>query len=196
MNDIMEQLSFIFANILLGVALAMDSFSISVANGLNEPSMKWYRITNISCVFAIFHGSMPLIGWTLVVIAEDSLDIFNLMAPWIALVLLVYIGGNMIKDGISDDRPEAITLGFVSLLIQGFSLSIDALSVGFVMFDYDLIEAIACSIMIGLVTWIFCITGLVAGKKLGSRLSKHATIFGGMILIIIGLEIFISGIFF
>lgn len=189
--------SFILTSILLGIGLAMDAFSVSVANGLNEPNMRKSRVALISGTFATFQGVMPLIGWFIVVTAVGALDVLDQFVPWIALILLAFIGGKMIKDGIEgEEESEPVSLGMTALLAQGIATSIDALSVGFTISDYDVVGAVICALIIALVTWIICAIGLMAGKKLGSKFTNRATIFGGSILILIGMEIFIKGVFF
>lgn len=189
--------SFILTSILLGIGLAMDAFSVSVANGLNEPNMRKSKVALISGTFATFQGVMPLIGWFIVVTAVGALDVLDQFVPWIALILLAFIGGKMIKDGIEgEEESEPVSLGMTALLAQGIATSIDALSVGFTISDYDVVGAVICASIIALVTWIICAIGLMAGKKLGSRFTNRATIFGGAILILIGMEIFIKGVFF
>ena len=196
MSDIMDLgITFVITSILLGVGLAMDAFSVSVANGLNEPDMKRSKVAAISGTFAVFQGLMPLIGWFIVVTAVGALEVLDDFIPWIALIILTFIGGKMIKDGLGDEGPEPVTLGFAALMAQGIATSIDALSVGFTISDYDVLGAVICALIIALVTWIICAGGLVAGKRLGSRFTNRATIFGGAILILIGLEIFITGVF-
>ena len=187
--------SFIITSILLGVGLAMDAFSVSVANGLNEPGMRRSKVTLISGTFALFQGVMPLIGWFIVVTAVGALDVLDNLVPWIALAILAIIGVKMIKEGLDNEGPEPVSLGMTALLIQGIATSIDALSVGFTISDYDIVGAVVCALIIAAVTWAICAVGLVAGKKLGSRFTGHATVFGGAILIFIGLEIFIKGVF-
>lgn len=187
-------ISFVITSILLGIGLAMDAFSVSVANGLNEPDMRKSKVALISGTFAAFQGVMPLIGWFIVVTAVDALDTLNQFVPWVALFLLLFIGGKMVHDGIGETDSEPVPIGATALLAQGVATSIDALSVGFTISEYDIIGAMVCAAIIASVTWIICAIGLVAGKELGSRFTDRATIFGGAILILIGLKIFIEGV--
>ncbi|MDE5546779.1 MAG: manganese efflux pump MntP family protein [Anaeroplasmataceae bacterium] len=190
---------FILNSILLGVGLTMDAFSVSIADGLNEPNMKKAKMVGIASTFAIFQFAMPMIGWLCVHTIVEKFNVFRYAIPWIALALLCFIGGKMIFENIKsrkhleEEKNTTKKLGFIDLLIQGIATSIDALSVGFTIADYDLIKAIiACSI-IGVVTLGFCIIGLFFGKKISSKFSSYAELIGGIILIGIGLEIFISG---
>lgn len=185
-------------SILLGVGLAMDAFSVSLANGLNEPKMKISRMALIAGVFATFQAIMPMTGWLLVHTIAQKFSQFQKFIPWIALILLLFIGGNMLKEGFSneDEAEEIKQVGFLALIIQGIATSIDALSVGFTIADYEVIMAIICALIIAVVTFFICITGLKIGKKVGTKLSGKANILGGVILIFIGIEIFVKGVFF
>ena len=190
---------FFFNSIMLGVGLAMDAFSVSLANGLNEPNMKTGRMCLIAGIFAFFQALMPLLGWLCVHTVAQAFSAFEKMIPWIALVLLLYIGGKMLLDGLKDDGQEmeaagAVTLG--ALLVQGIATSIDALSVGFTICDYGCLMALVCALIIAAVTFVICMGGLVIGRKFGTRLAGKASILGGIILILIGIEIFVTGVFF
>ena len=187
---------FIFNSVLLGVGLAMDAFSVSLTNGLNEPDMKRGRMCGIAGVFAGFQALMPMLGWICVRTVVQYLVMFEKFIPWLALVLLVYIGGKMLIDGIrkkdSVEKEEGIGAG--ALFLQGVATSIDALSVGFTIAGYGWIRALSSALIIAGVTFIICMAGLMIGKKFGTRLSDRAQILGGVILIVIGVEIFIKGI--
>lgn len=189
---------FFFNSILLGVGLAMDAFSVSLANGLNEPCMKRRKMCGIAGVFAFFQALMPLIGWICVHTIVRYFQSFETLIPWIALALLGFIGGKMLIEGIKsrgDDPCEKPGVGFGALLVQGVATSIDALSVGFTIADYDGLAAVLAALIIAAVTFIICMGGLILGKKAGTKLAGKAGLLGGAILIFIGLEIFITGIF-
>jgi len=158
---------FFFNSVLLGVGLAMDAFSVSLANGLNEPDMKKGKMWGIAGVFAGFQALMPLIGWLCVRTIAQYFKAFQKLIPWMALALLLYIGGKMLVDGIRnrDSDEEKHGLGTGALLIQGVATSIDALSVGFTIADYGWIEAFAAALIISAVTFIICMCGLVMGKN-------------------------------
>ena len=183
-----------FNSILLGIGLAMDAFSVSLANGLNEPTMKKGRMGVIAGVFSLFQCAMPLIGWICVSTIAQYFKAFEVCIPWIALILLCYIGGKMLIEGIrsKDEAQEAAAVGFGALMVQGVATSIDALSVGFTIADYHFAEALLACVLIGIVTFFICFAGLAIGKKAGTKLAGKAGIFGGAILIFIGLEIFIT----
>lgn len=190
-------LMFFLNSILLGVGLAMDAFSVSMANGLNEPSMKKGRMALIAGVFGGFQGLMPLVGWVCVRTVVVYFSAFEKVIPWIALILLVVIGGKMLKDGFdsAEEGNSDCRLGFGALMIQGVATSIDALSVGFTIAAYGLVMALLCVLIIAVVTFIICVVGLQIGKTFGTKLAGKSQIFGGVLLILIGLEIFITGFF-
>nr|WP_300664311.1 manganese efflux pump [uncultured Acetatifactor sp.] len=186
---------FFFNSVLLGVGLAMDAFSVSMANGLNEPDMGMGRMCGVAGVFAGFQALMPLVGWFCVRRIVQYFELFEKFIPWLALALLGFIGGKMLLEGIrADDSEEGRTgLGIWALLVQGVATSIDALSVGFTIAEYGWLMALAAALIISAVTFVICMAGLATGKKFGTKLSNKAQVFGGVILIAIGLEIFIGG---
>lgn len=187
---------FFFNSIMLGVGLAMDAFSVSLANGLHEPQMHTRRMCGIASVFAIFQALMPMTGWLCVHTIVEYFRAFDKLVPWIALLLLGYIGGKMVLEGVrGQEEDEVAGVGLRALLIQGVATSIDALSVGFTIADYDLFQALLASVLIAVVTFFICLAGLAIGKKAGTKLSGKANILGGVILILIGIEIFVSRFF-
>ena len=187
---------FFFNSVLLGVGLAMDAFSVSMANGLHDPKMSVRRMCIIAGTFGIFQAVMPMTGWVCVHTIVELFSSFEMFIPWIALILLAYIGGKMLLEGIrGEETEEAIELSAGALFVQGVATSIDALSVGFTISEYGWLMALVCSLIVATVTFFICEVGLSLGKKFGTKLSGKASILGGVILIGIGLEIFISGVF-
>ena len=183
--------------ILLGVGLAMDAFSVSLANGLNDSKMKKNRMCLIAGTFALFQIFMPLIGWFCVHSLVEKFKQFEKFIPWIALILLAYIGGKMLIEGLGkkdDKENKNMALNYGDLLIQGIATSIDALSVGFTIAELSFPLAITEALIIGITTFIICIIGLLLGRKFGTKLAGKANILGGLILIAIGVEIFLKGI--
>lgn len=180
---------------LLGVGLAMDAFSVSMANGLHDPQMKRGRMGVIAGTFAFFQALMPLLGWVCVHTIVEMFRSFAVLIPWIALALLGYIGGKMLWEGLhGEETEEAAELSVSALLMQGVATSIDALSVGFTISEYNGLMALVCAIIIAAVTFVICVGGLAIGKKFGTKLAGKANILGGVILIGIGLEIFFTGV--
>ena len=187
-------ISFFVTSIMLGVGLAMDAFSVSLANGLNEPTMKKSRMCGVAGIFAVFQFAMPMIGWICVSTVARLFGVFEKIIPWIALSLLGYIGGKMLYEGIKskESEEENNAVGWKGLFVQGIATSIDALSVGFTISNYHLLEALCACLLIGIVTFFICYIGLGIGKKAGTKLAGKAGVLGGVILILIGLEIFIT----
>lgn len=214
---------FFVNSILFGIGLAMDAFSVSMANGLNEPEMDRKKELLIAGAFGVFQTLMPLIGWALVHTAMNTFQQIQKFIPWIALILLCWIGGKMIAEGAQSHKeaqPEsavldgttggntaaagnpaapaaeaakpAAKLGLWALFVQAVATSIDALSVGFTIAEYDFSHALVETVIIGVVTFIISYAGIRIGKKFGIRLSGKASILGGVILILIGVEIFVT----
>ena len=191
----MLNLPFFINSIMLGAGLAMDAFSVSLANGLNEPFMKRPKMAGVAGIFAFFQFFMPMLGWIFVHTVLQYFKALERAVPYVALVLLVFIGGKMIYDGVSKKEGDGVKpVGIGGLMVQAVATSIDALSVGFTIASYDLLPALLSCLIIGVVTFAICLAGIAVGKKFGTKLSDKASIFGGVILVIIGLEIFITGI--
>ena len=186
--------SFVFGNILLGVGLAMDAFSVSMANGLSDPKMKRSGIVRIAGAFGLFQFLMPMLGWVCVHTIVQYFSAFQKAIPWIALGLLGWIGGKMLYEGIKPQEAdaEAKSLSHGDLLMQAIATSIDALSVGFTIAEYGALSAFLASVIIAAVTFVICVGGVLIGRKAGTKLSGKASILGGIILILIGIEIFVS----
>ena len=193
---------FLINSIGLGAGLAMDAFSVCVANGLREPEMPVPRRIMMAGIYAFFQFAMPLIGWVCVHFIEEAFSAFRKFIPWISLLLLLYIGGEMIieafrskkenKEGEIGEAKSAAALPMKTLLMQGVATSIDALSVGFTISGYGVFEALLAALIIAAVTFVICLSGLKLGRAFGTKLDRCAGLIGGTILIIIGLEIFIK----
>lgn len=194
----------------LGAGLAMDAFSMSLADGLHEPKMRTRRICLLAGVFALFQFAMPMIGWFCVSTAANYFNAIQPFIPYVAFALLLYIGGKMLWEGVRPCKCEDVEtpegdvvtvcecpvthLGFAALIVQGIATSIDALSVGFTISDYNWIQALVACLVIGVLTFGICAAGVVIGKKFGTKLERKASVFGGAILILIGVKILLEGI--
>ncbi len=185
---------FYINSMFLGVGLAMDAFSVSLANGLHEPRMRRRRMCAVAGVFAGFQFLMPLIGWFCVTTVTGYFKAFEPFIPWIAFGLLSFLGLKMLLEGVSGGEAEAPAVSFGALLLQGVATSIDALSVGFTIAEYSLWEAVLACLLIGAVTFVICFAGLWIGKRFGTKLSAKAAILGGAILVAIGIEILVTGL--
>ena len=194
-------LNIIINGCMLGFGLAMDAFSVSLANGLNEPKMNRKKMLAVAGTFAIFQGVMPLIGWFLVTQLASVFNAIEGFIPWAALGLLLYIGGKMLYEGLKpceceedeDDCACLTTLTLSTLLIQGVATSIDALSVGLTISDLNFVEALSESAIIAALTLVICYAGIEIGKRFGTKLKEKAAILGGSVLIAIGFKIFFFG---
>ena len=189
---------FLLNSVLLGVGLAMDAFSVSLANGLNAPKLSRGMKAAIPLTFAGFQFLMPMIGWFCVHSIAEAFTAFQIFIPWIALALLLFIGGKMLIEGIKSrnaENKDDAALKPHALLIQGIATSLDALSVGFTIEGYRFGRALSASLIIAAVTYVICFFGLKIGQRFGTRLSWKASILGGVILIGIGIEIFVTGVF-
>lgn len=187
---------FLLNSLLLGVGLAMDAFSVSIANGLAEPRMRRLKCAAVAGTYSFFQFLMPMLGWLLVHTVVGWFGVIEKFIPYIALILLLYIGIKMIVECLRGKEDEEIRrLTVPLLLMQGVATSIDALSVGFTIAEHTLPMALPAAVIIGAVTFVICSLGLWMGKRFGS-IFKHAEVVGGIILIMIGIEIFVKNIFF
>ena len=189
---------FLINSILFGVGLAMDAFSVSVAAGLQSPHMSKGRMLRIAGIFSFFQIAMPLIGWFCIHTMADRFARFEKAVPWIALVLLLFLGGRMIAEELAKRSAGETAaaaeedLSGGELIAQGIATSIDALSVGFTIADLGWQAALLESVIIGAVTLFICLGGLRLGRSLGKKLAGKAGYLGGIILILIGLNIFFN----
>ena len=152
----------------------MDAFSVSMANGLQNPGMSRKRMLGIAGTFAAA---------------------FQKMVPWIAFFLLIFIGGKMVLEGIkgTEEIEEEIRISKSELIVQGIATSIDALSVGFTIASYSAAQAFTASLLIAVTTLVICAAGVRIGRYFGMRLAGRASILGGVILIAIGCKILFGG---
>ena len=186
--------SFVFFlnSALLGVGLAMDAFSVSMANGLHDPRMSRGTMSRIAGTFALFQAVMPMTGWVCVHTIVEMFSSFETFIPWIALALLGYIGGKMLIDGIrGEETEEAAALSAGALFMQGVATSIDALTVGitFAFLRVDILWAIT---LIGVTTFVLSAIGVKAGGIVGERGKSRAELAGGLVLILMGCKILVE----
>lgn len=189
---------FILNTCLLGVGLAMDAFSVSLANGLREPRMGFGRMSLIAGTFAVFQFVMPMTGWICIHTIVEYFRKIERFIPFIGFAVLIWIGLEMVLEGIgrksNDEDDGQRTLSFGKLFVQGVGTSIDALSVGFTIEQYDAGTAVVASLIIGVITFGICLAGTMIGKRFGTKLAKKASVLGGVILIAIGFEILLKGV--
>jgi len=176
--------------ILLAIGLSFDSFAVSVCSGLNLPQIRFVQATKIAIFLALFQAVMPLIGW---LIGTSMKSLIEPVDHWIAFGLLSLIGGKMIIESFisSEVREIKNPLHLKVILTLSLATSIDALAVGF-SFAAFLDKILIAVFIIGAVTFIASMLGILLGKKTGPRFNQYAEMFGGLILIVLGLKILIE----
>ena len=181
---------------IIAVGLSMDAFAVATSTAIAHPAFRKRYAVKMGLWFGAFQFAMPLLGWLCVRTIAQTFTAFQKLIPWIALALLCFIGGKMLLDGIRNKEEEcgAGAVTFSALLVQGVATSIDALSVGFTIAEYGWLMALVCALIIAAVTFAICMGGLMIGRKFGTKLAGKASILGGVILILIGIEIFLTGI--
>ena len=183
--------------IILGVGLAMDAFAVSITNGMCAKCLKHRHAFADGVTFGAFQAAMPLIGFFL---GMSFMKYISAVDHWIALILLGGIGINMIRGALQKEKEEECGAVFTpkSLLVQGVATSIDALAVG-IGFSTELSgysDAFFTVGVIGVATFVISTAGVYIGKFFGGLLKEKAQIFGGLILIGIGVKIFVEHLFF
>ena len=178
--------------ILLAIGLSFDSFAVSVCSGLNLPRIRFFQAAKIAIFLALFQAFMPLIGW---LVGNSMKSLIEPVDHWIAFGLLSLIGGKMIIESLinSEEREIKNPLNIRVILTLSVATSIDALAVGF-SFSTILDKILFAVIIIGVVTFIASMLGILLGKKTGPKINRYAEIIGGSILIIIGAKILIEHI--
>ena len=179
----MEVLMVIF----LAIGLSFDSFAVSVCSGLNLPHIRFQQAAKIALFLALFQGLMPLLGW---MIGNSMKSLIEPVDHWLAFGLLTLIGGKMITESFisSEEREIKNPLLIRVILMLSLATSIDALAVGF-SFATLLDKILFAALIIGLVTFVASMLGILLGKKTGPKINRYAEIMGGLILIMIGCKV-------
>ncbi len=174
----------------LAIGLSFDSFAVSVCSGLNLPQIRFLQATKIAIFLALFQALMPLVGW---LVGNSLKSLIEPVDHWIAFGLLSLIGGKMIIESFIDSEQREIKnpLHIKVILLLSLATSIDALAVGF-SFATLLEKILIAVLIIGSVTFIASMLGILLGKKTGPKINKYAEIIGGLILIVIGSKILIE----
>ncbi len=188
-------LSFIISSILFGLGLAVDAFLISLAGGVNEPNAKRGKILASALVFALFQLAAPLIGRLCVRTVAERFLFFKECLSGIALAVLLFLGIKMLVEGLrqnnkDEEKPKS---GIGALLLRAAVSSVDALSMGFTIAEYSLWTAVAGAGIIAAITFIAYTAGFFIGRKFGTRLADKAMVIGGILFIVMALEVFIRG---
>lgn len=177
-------------SLVLGLGLSMDASATSLANGLKYTYMTKQMMLGMAILFGVMQGVMPFIGYC---IGHALIQWIGAYISWIALGVLSLLGLNMIISGFQKEDNALKSISIKGLVIQGIATSLDALSVGFTMAEYSILDALICVGCISLVTMIMCYISVRIGCRFGKRLGNIAEIFGGLILIGVGIEIFLKG---
>lgn len=179
----------IFEIFILGIGLAMDAFAVSICKGLSMKKMNWKKAIIIALYFGVFQAIMPAVGFFLGSTFENFVVSID---HWIAFILLLFIGGNMIKESFSkEDENKNDSIDFKSMVVLAVATSIDALAVGitFAFFYVNIVVAIS---IIGIVTFIISLFGVKIGNKFGDKYENKAQFIGGLILILLGIKILLE----
>lgn len=187
-------ISHIINSFLLALGLGVDSFSISLVNGISYPSNNKKNQLVQSLIFGICQSIMPFTGYILLVYFSNKLTIITTISPYISLVLLSYLGIKLIFESFKNEdiKEKNDKLTISTLILQGVATSIDAVSCSFSMINLSMFEAVLEIIIIGIITVILSYIALNLGKEIGKKVEKYSQIIGGVILILIGIILFIK----
>lgn len=187
---------FFLNSLLFGLGLAVDAFLISLSNGMNAPAIGRGKIFAAACVFALFQFIAPMIGWVCIHTVARRFELFEECLSWLALIVLCYIGVKMIVEGLCRGKKVDVPkVGVVALLVQALITSVDALSVGFAIADESWQMALVGSAIIASVTFVAYVGGFCLGRRFGTKFAGKASVIGGLIFIVIGIEVFVNNIF-
>lgn len=179
---------------LIGIGLSMDAFAVAICKGLAMPDKVDRKgALLIALYFGVFQAVMPALGWLL---GSQFARYVTQMAPWIAFVLLAWIGGSMIRESLSKEEKEEEEMGAVShkeLLVLAVATSIDALAVGVTFSMLELAVSIGAAVaLIGCTTFVISLGGVYVGNVFGAKYKGKAEFVGGAILILIGVKILLE----
>lgn len=175
---------------ILSVGLSMDAFAVSVCKGLSLGKIKPKHMCIAGAWFGGFQALMPLIGYFLGSFFAEMIEKYD---HWVAFVLLAIIGGNMIKESFGKDEKVDSSMDVKSMLLLAIATSIDALAVG-VTFAFLQVQIVPAVSFIGVITFIFSAVGVKIGSLFGTKYKSKAELFGGIVLVLIGIKILLEGI--
>ena len=181
--------------IIIAIGLSMDAFAVSIGKGLSLKKIKLSHALKVGLWFGGFQALMPIFGYLL---GSTFAEIVSAYDHWVAFVLLAIIGGNMLKESFEKDdddcdcsKKEKNSFAVATMFTLAVATSIDALAVG-VTFAFFKVAIIPAIITIGITTFLFSVAGLKIGNIFGCKYKSHAELFGGIILILIGLKILLE----
>lgn len=175
---------------ILAVGLAMDAFAVSICKGLSLKKINWKHMCIAGAWFGGFQALMPTIGYFLGSVFTDMITKYD---HWAAFILLAIIGANMIKESFGDEEEVDASMTVKSMLLLAIATSIDALAVG-ITFAFMKVNILVAVIFIGVVTFICSAVGVKIGSVFGTKYKSKAELFGGVVLILIGLKILLEGV--
>lgn len=182
--------------LLISIGLAMDAFAVSVCKGISMRKLSYRKAVIIAFFFAAFQAVMPFIGYHLGFAFSNKISAFD---HWIISILLVFIGFNMIKGALTNEKDcileEELSLRFFDLTALAIATSIDALAIG-VGFAFLQVDIITSVFSIGIITFIMCVVGVKIGNVFGERFSSKAEFMGGVILLLLGIKVLMEHMFF
>ena len=174
---------------LIGVGLAMDAFAVSICKGLAMKKMNWEKAIIVGLYFGIFQALMPVVGYFLGTTFESLITKID---HWIAFILLILIGTNMLKEAFGSDCENCNdSVDFKTMILLAIATSIDALAIG-ITFGFLNVNLPLSITIIGIITFLLCVIGVKVGNKFGDKYQKKAETAGGIILILMGLKILLE----
>ena len=178
----------ILAISLIAVGLAMDAFSVAICKGLSIKKFELKKAVIVGLYFGVFQGVMPIIGYLLGGSFSNTIEKYD---HWIAFILLAFIGINMVREAFDKDEEVNDKVDFKSMIWLAIATSIDALTVG-ITFSFLNANIGFAALMIGMITYILSVIGVMIGSKFGAKYKNKAELAGGLILILMGLKILIE----
>jgi putative Mn2+ efflux pump MntP len=184
----------LFEITLIAVALAMDCFAVSIASGITLKRVLWSTFLTMGFLFGVFQGGMTLIGWALTNWASQMTEAWD---HWLAFTLLSFLGGKMIYEHFTNEdcNKNFNPTNLWVIITLSVATSIDALAVGIsfaCLETYDILSILSPVFIIGIVAFLFSIIGSIIGATIGNKVRIHAELFGGILLIAIGLKILLE----
>lgn len=174
------------ALIFTGFALSMDAFAVSITKGMTIKNLKKSTALKMALAFGLFQGGMPLLGWILGISFKNYIEAID---HWIAFILLVFIGINMLKEAFGNNPDNCNdSVDLKTMIVLAIATSIDALAVG-ITFAFLKTNIVLASLVIGIITFVVCIIGVKIGNKFGDKYERNAETVGGLILIFMGIKI-------
>lgn len=179
--------------IILGIALSMDAFAVAICKGLSSEKFSIKSALIVGAWFGIFQALMPLLGYLLASLVRGYIEAVD---HWIAFALLAFIGGKMIYEAVKGEEDHNASVSFMTMLPLAVGTSIDAMAAGISLSLTSSANIFVAIAIIGVITFALSVLGVKIGNVFGAKYKKKAEIFGGIVLIALGLKILIEHLFF